>query len=88
LLCTIAQTDQFFDGYHRPGNVHGSNGAAEFMLNCFDKTRREFVGTLFELRMDSAFFNQAIISITDQNRVNSTASVPVERFVQLKEIMS
>jgi hypothetical protein len=35
LFCTIAQTDQFFDVYHRPGNVHDSNGAAQFMLNCF-----------------------------------------------------
>ncbi len=33
LFCTIAQTRQFFDMHHRPGNVHDStNGAADFML--------------------------------------------------------
>jgi len=35
LFCTVAQTGQFFDLFHRPGNVHDSNGAAEFMLKCF-----------------------------------------------------
>jgi hypothetical protein len=35
LFCTVAQTGQFFDLYHRPGNVHDSNGAAQFMLECF-----------------------------------------------------
>ena len=87
LFCTIAQTDQFFDVFHRPGNVHDSNGAAEFMLNCFDKARHEFVGTIFESRMDSAFFNQDIISIMEQKHVKFTASVPFERFGQLKEMI-
>jgi hypothetical protein len=27
LFCTVAQTGQFFDLLHRPGNVHDSNGA-------------------------------------------------------------
>jgi hypothetical protein len=31
LFCTIAQTGQVFDFYHRPGNVHDSNGAREFI---------------------------------------------------------
>ena len=87
LFCTIAQTDQFFDVYHRPGNVHDSNGAAEFMLNCFEKAKQQLAGTIFESRMDSAFFNQDIISMMDQNHVNFTASVPFERFVQLKDMI-
>jgi hypothetical protein len=87
LFCTIAQTDQFFDVYHRPGNVHDSNGAAEFMLNCFEKAKQQLAGTIFESRMDSAFFNQDIISIMDNNHVKFTASVPFERFVQLKDMI-
>ena len=58
LFCTVAQTDQFFDVYHRPGNVHDSNGAAQFMLNCFEKAKQELKATIFESRMDSAFFNE------------------------------
>jgi hypothetical protein len=87
LFCTVAQTDQFFDVYHRPGNVHDSNGAADFMLNCFEKAQQELKGTIFESRMDSAFFNQDIISIMDRHHVKFTASVPFERFVQLKDMV-
>ena len=29
LLCTVAQTGQFLDVLHRPGNVHDSKGAHE-----------------------------------------------------------
>jgi hypothetical protein len=37
--------------------------------------------------MDSAFFNQDIISMTGREYVKFTASVPFERFVQLKELV-
>jgi hypothetical protein len=57
LFCIVAQTGQFFDVHHRPGNVHDSNGAEQFMLSCFNKTRTHLKGTFLESRMDSAFFN-------------------------------
>lgn len=87
LFCTVAQTDQFFDIFHRPGNVHDSNGAADFILNCFEKAKVQLKGTIFESRMDSAFFNQTILSVLDQKHVKFTASVPFERFVQLKAMV-
>jgi len=37
LFCTIAQTGQVFDVYHRPGNVHDSHEARGFcwiVLGC------------------------------------------------------
>lgn len=87
LFCTIAQTDQFFDMYHRPGNVHDSNGAADFMLRCFKKIRSQVPGTIIESRMDSAFFNEEIISLMAESNVNFTASVPFIRFAELKEMI-
>lgn len=87
LFCTVAQTGQFFDIYHRPGNVHDSNGAAQFMLNCFTQAKSELKNTIFESRVDSAFFNQDILSILHANHVKFTASVPFERFTQLKGII-
>ncbi len=87
LFCTVAQTDQFFDVYHRPGNVHDSNGAADFMLNCFVKAKQELKGTIFESRMDSAFFSKDILSIMARNHVKFSASVPFERFLQLKNMV-
>jgi len=87
LFCTVAQTGQFFDLHHRPGNVHDSNGAAQFMMNCFTEAKSELKSTIFESRVDSAFFNQNILSIFHSNHVKFTASVPFERFPQLKDMI-
>jgi hypothetical protein len=84
LFCTIAQTAQFFDLLHRPGNVHDSNGADEFMLMCFENLRAKLQGTTFESRMDSAFFSKKVMSVFDDNQVKFTASVPFERLTELK----
>jgi len=87
LFCTVAQTGQFFDMHHRPGNVHDSNGAKQFMLDCFSEARLNFPGTALESRMDSAFFSQDILSIFNSNHAKFTASVPFERLTQLKEMV-
>ena len=87
LFCTVAQTGQFFDIYHRPGNVHDSNGASQFMLNCFTQAKSALKNTIFESRVDSAFFNQQILSLLHKYRVKFSASVPFERFTQLKGII-
>jgi hypothetical protein len=67
LFCTVAQTGQFFDLHHRPGNVHDSNGADQFMLDCLAEATSGLKKTIFESRVDSAFFNQTVLSIFDQN---------------------
>jgi len=87
LFCTVAQTGQFFDLHHRPGNVHDSNGAQGFMLECLSEIKAQLPGTFLESRMDSAFFSQNILSIFHSNHVKFTASVPFERLAQLKEII-
>ena len=87
LFCTVAQTGQFFDLFHRPGNVHDSNGAAEFMRQCFTEARAALQNTIFESRVDSAFFNQQILAGFDDNQVHFTASVPFERFTALKAMV-
>jgi len=87
LFCTIAQTSQFLDLLHRPGNVHDSNGADQFMMQCFDKVKEGLTNTIFESRMDSAFFSETILSVLDGRNVKFTTSVPFARFPQLKEII-
>ena len=84
LFCTVAQTGQFFDVLHRPGNVHDSNGADQFMMSCFAEVREHLNATVLESRMDSAFFSKDIMSILNGNRVKFTASVPFERLTELK----
>jgi hypothetical protein len=85
LFCTVAQTHQFFDMHHRPGNVHDSNGAAGFMINCFKKARHELEGVTLESRMDSAFFSKDILSSIGGQHIKFSASVPFERFPELKD---
>jgi hypothetical protein len=87
LFCTVAQTGQFFDVYHRPGNVHDSNGADQFMIQCFEEVKKHLKGTIFESRIDSAFFNETTLTNYDRNNVKFTASVPFARFPQLKDMI-
>lgn len=84
LFCTIAQTGQVFDVLPRSGNVHDSNGAREFILQCIGEIRKVCPGIIIEVRMDSAFFNDEIVTELDKQGVEFTISVPLERFVQLK----
>jgi hypothetical protein len=85
LFCTVAQTGQFFDVHHRPGNVHDSNGAEQFMLDCFSKAKNSLGSAVLESRMDSAFFNERVLSMLNANHVKFTASVPFARFCELKD---
>jgi len=85
LFCTVAQTGQFFDLYHRPGNVHDSNGADQFIMQCFKNAKEQLKNTIFESRLDSAFFSQTILPILDRSHVKFSASVPFERFPELKK---
>ena len=86
LYCTIAQTGQVFDFHHRAGNVHDSNGADAFILDCIEKIRAGTKSnTIIESRMDSAFFSDQIVKMLDNSKVEFTQSVPFERFPELKK---
>lgn len=84
LFCTIAQTGQVFDVLHRSGNVHDSNGAQTFILACIARIRAAFPSVVVEVRMDGAFFSDAIVKALDEAQVEYTISVPFERFSELK----
>jgi hypothetical protein len=84
LFCTIAQTQQVLDFLHRSGNVHDSHGAEEFILACIQAVRSALPGVIVEVRMDSAFFSDAIVSALRAANVEFTISVPFERFTELK----
>ena len=85
LFCTIAQTGQVFDVFHRPGNVHDSNGAKDFILACINAVRAALPGIHIEVRMDGAFFSDALVTMLSDLGVEFTISVPFERFVELKK---
>jgi hypothetical protein len=87
LFCTVAQTGQFFDVHHRPGNVHDSNGAVDFSNSCFALIREAAPAIKIETRMDSAFFNEDQIESMDADGIEFTVSVPFERFPELKNMI-
>ena len=84
LFCTIAQTAQVFDVLHRCGNVHDSNGAEAFILQCIRYIREALPGIAIEVRMDGAFFSDAIVRMLDRENIQYTISVPFERLVDLR----
>lgn len=87
LFATIAQTGQALDVHHRPGNVHDSNGAQEYILQCIDEISETLPKARIETRVDAAFFSEAIVDALHGARVEFTASVPFERFAVLKTMI-
>ena len=87
LFCTVAQTDQVLDVLHRPGNVHDSNGADAFISDCMAQVRSRLPRAKIETRIDSAFFNEAIVQQLHSSKVEFTVSVPFERFAALKGLI-
>src|SRR5437773_11849675 len=85
LFCTVAQTGQVLDFFHRSGNVHDSIGARLFILACIRAVREALPGVRIEVRMDSAFFSDEIVTALDEEGVDFTISVPFERFVELQD---
>jgi hypothetical protein len=87
LFCTIAQSGQVLDVWHRPGNVHDSNGAKKFILDCIREIRQILPHAVIEVRMDSAFFSEDIVEPLDILGIQYTISVPFERLAELKRIV-
>lgn len=87
LFCTVAQTGQVLNFLHRSGNVHDSKGAKDFILKCVRQVREQLPGVIIEVRMDSAFFSDEIVTALNQQNVEFTISVPFERFTELKQMI-
>lgn len=84
LFCTVAQTGQVLDVWHRPGNVHDSNGARAFIVACLGEIRQILPQAILEARLDSAFFSDEIVRVLEALGIRYTISVPFERFCELK----
>jgi len=88
LFCTVAQTGQILDVLHRSGNVHDSNGAVDFVVQCVEAIRNRLPQVAIETRMDSAFFSDLMADTLESLGVDYTISVPFERFCVLKEMIA
>ena len=80
LFSTLVQTGEVFD-------VHDSNGARDFVVQCVDEIRSKLPKARIETRVDSAFFSEAIVDALDGAQVEFTELVPFERFPALKRMI-
>jgi hypothetical protein len=87
LFCTVAQTAQVLDVFHRRGNVHDSHQSISFMAHCIAQVRARLAGVVVETRKDSAFFNDETVDFLNTAGVQFTISVPFERFADLKALI-
>ena len=87
ILATVAQTGQVYSIRNRPGNVHDSNGAQQFIAETLNEARAEFPHSRLESRLDSAHFNETTCFWLDDNDIEFSISVPFERFPELKNII-
>ena len=88
LFCTVAKTGQVLDVLLRSGNVPDSNGAEAFITECIAQVRSVLPKPVLEVRMDAAFFSDALATMLEANHVEYTISVPFERLVELKNIIA
>lgn len=84
LFATVAQTGQVYKFRNRPGNVHDSNGAQEFIKETLTEMRSVSPFSRLETRMDSAHFNEDTCVWLDDHGIEFTVSVPFQRFPELK----
>lgn len=84
LFCTVSQTGQFLDMHHRPGNVHDSRGAEEFIATKIADVRGVLPRARIETRLDSAFFSESLLGVLERLGVEYSVSVPFERFPGLR----
>ena len=87
LFCTVAQTGQFFDMHHRPGNVHDSNGAPAFMGRYFQSAIEALQSVRLETRMDSAFCNETTFGVMEAANVEFSCSVAFQRLSEAKQLI-
>ena len=87
IFCTFAQAGQVFKSRQRAGNVHDSNGAGPFICECIEEVRSVLPKAVLETRLDSAHFSDKTLLLLEELGVEFSASVPFERFADLKKII-
>jgi len=87
LFATVAQLSEFYDLHHRPGNVHDSNGAIDFIARTLYGLAEELPGVQLESRIDSAFYDERIFHVLEGLGSDFTCSLPFERFPKLKTVI-
>jgi len=87
LFCVISQVGMFLDMLHRSGNVHDESGSVAFIRSCITSIRARLPRAVIESRLDSAFFNQDVLALLEELRVEYGVAVPFAAYPALKHIV-
>ncbi len=69
LTVHISETGQFIVINHRPGNAADNEGANVLLGKAVRRLKREFPGVTIRVRMDSAFFENNLLSVLEADGV-------------------
>ncbi len=69
LTVHVSETGQFIVINHRPGNCADNEGADLLLGRAIRRLKREFPGVMIRVRMDSAFFNDKLLSVLEADSV-------------------
>ena len=88
ILAHLAQSGHILRVNNRPGNVHDSNGAKEFIGDLIADVRARVGKALpLEFRMDGAFFHREIIELIETNQARYAIKVPFMKWLGLVPII-
>lgn len=87
LLCHVAQTGHFLKLQNRPGDVHDSRRALDVIKASVMEVRKALPHAIIEVRLDSAFFQEAIIKYLLKEGIEFAVKVPMWKWLHLKEFI-
>jgi hypothetical protein len=84
ILAHLAQTGHILRVKNRPGNVHDSKGAVNFLRDLIDDLRARLGRSLpLEFRMDGAFFQRQILELLERRKTSYAIKVPFFKWLGL-----
>jgi hypothetical protein len=84
IFAHLAQTGHILRVKNRPGNVHDSHGAVDFMRELIDDVRARIGSALaLEFRMDGAFFQKEVIELLERRKSRYAIKVPFMKWLGL-----
>jgi Transposase DDE domain group 1 len=84
ILAHLAQTGHILRVKNRPGNVHDSKGAVNFLRDLMEDLRMRLQRRIpLEFRMDGAFFQREILELLERRKASYAIKVPFFKWLGL-----
>ena len=88
ITATVAQTGHVLSHRNRPGNVHDSHRAGDFLKATVTRLRETLASpALIEVRADSAFFQRDFLESCDRLVVEYALKVPMWHYLNLRGLV-